>query len=103
MVAAANQARREAEERPATGGTPKRGETLNIEGSPPLKTAGASYRLRRIARLKPDVLERYEGGEFPSVDAAYRHAFALGEDIKRVTMAPVFFVAATPPPILLPA
>jgi hypothetical protein len=40
---------------------------------------GASYRLRRIARLKPDVLDRYERGEFPSVDAAYRHAFALND------------------------
>jgi hypothetical protein len=39
----------------------------------------ASYRLRRMARLKPDVLDRYERREFPSVDAAYRHAFALDD------------------------
>ena len=32
-----------------------------------------------MARLKPEVLDRYERGEFLSVDAAYRHAFALDD------------------------
>lgn len=40
---------------------------------------GASYRLRRLARRRPDILERYARGEFSSVDAAFRHAFALDE------------------------
>jgi hypothetical protein len=43
---------------------------------------GSAYRLRRLARHKPAVLERYERGEFASVEAAYRHAFAL-DDLRR--------------------
>lgn len=37
----------------------------------------SSYCLRRLARRAPDVLAAWERGEFPSVEAAYRHAFAL--------------------------
>jgi hypothetical protein len=69
------QARQEAKEHATTekGGRPKgnRNTTVLSDGR------GASYRLRRLARLKPDVLDAYERGEFPSVDAAFRHAFAL--------------------------
>ena len=60
MVAAAAQARREAAGKPQG----KHHVDINLKRG----GTGASYRLRRIARLKPDVLERYEGGEFPSVD-----------------------------------
>ena len=70
-------ARREAVERKP--GRPKKNldiKVLSFGGT------GASYRLRRLARLKPDVLAAYERGEFPSVDAAFRHAFALN-DLRR--------------------
>ena len=76
VAEAVAQARQEADERPATGGRPKK--TVDIN---PLVKGGTSavYRLRRIARLKPDVLAAFERGEFPSVDAAFRHAFALAD------------------------
>ena len=35
--------------------------------------------LRRLARLRPKVFVAYERGEFPSADAAIRHAFALND------------------------
>jgi hypothetical protein len=74
VAEATAQARQEAEEHPQGKHHP------NIR----MKSAGtgASYRLRRLARLKPDVLDAYERGEFHSVDAAFRHAFAL-TDLRR--------------------
>ncbi len=76
IAEATAQARKEAAEHKP--GRPKKNHTsMNlIQGSTP------AYRLRRIARLKPDVLAAYERGEFPSVDAAFRHAFALN-DLRR--------------------
>jgi len=81
LKAAAAQAKQEAEERKRGGD--RKSEAARIKRDitlDPLGTRGsASYRLRRMARLKPDVLDRYERGDFPSVDAAYRHAFALND------------------------
>jgi hypothetical protein len=59
-------------------GRPKKGENRSrtvLSG----RGTTAPYRLRRLAKLKPAVLDAYERGEFPSVDAAFRHAFALDE------------------------
>jgi hypothetical protein len=74
----AHQARQEKADYPQ--GRPRKGEKRKLTN---LGRGGSSaYRLRRLARLKGDVLERYERGEFASVEAAYRHAFAL-EDLRR--------------------
>jgi hypothetical protein len=43
----------------------------------------AERKLRRIARLKPEVLDRYEGGEFPSAQRLAGYAATLPRTTRR--------------------
>lgn len=70
-------ARQEAKEHKPAGRHKKNDKLINLA-----RGDTASNKLRRLARLKPDILDGYERGEFPSVNAAYRHAFALN-DLRR--------------------